>query len=175
MSKAEFLDVLRMQLQDTLSQAEIEGHLHYYNEYITDAVASGKTEEQVTEELGSPVFIAKTLMDTAEAGEQAESFVRGERWSREEQWNGDGRFGRNDSGYGYDDSSQEENGYRKTHVWHISPFVAKYVIPVVVILLLVLLVFLLSTLVGAAIAIVARLFIPIMLVILVFAIFKSHK
>ena len=65
MRKREFLDTLRSQLRGVMSEAEIEGHLHYYNEYISESIASGKTEAQVMEELGSPVMIARTLIDSA--------------------------------------------------------------------------------------------------------------
>lgn len=159
MSRAEFLDILRTQLEGTLSQTEIEGHLHYYNEYIMDAVASGKTEEQVTEELGSPVFIARTLMDTAEAGE------RGDRRGAKEEWGGS---------YG-DEEQMGQETYRRFRTYHVSPFVAKWVIPVVLILAVILIILLLSTVVGVAVAIVARFFVPILLVVLVIAIFKSHE
>ncbi len=159
MSKTEFLDTLRTQLEGVLSQTEIEGHLHYYNEYITDAVASGKTEEQVTEELGSPVFIARTLMDTAEASEY------------EERKNGTGQW---ENGYGREEQGEQRTFERSFRTYHLSPFLVKWVLPAVLILAAVLLIFLLCTIVGAAIAIVARLFVPILLVVLVIAIFKSH-
>lgn len=71
MGKQEFLNTLRLQLQGSLTEAEIEGHLHYYNEYISEAVASGRSLDEVMEELGSPVLIARTLIDSADmAGEE---------------------------------------------------------------------------------------------------------
>ena len=68
MTKREFLDTLRMQLEGELSPSQIEGHLHYYDEYISEATAAGRRESDVLDELGSPVFIAKTLLETGGSG-----------------------------------------------------------------------------------------------------------
>lgn len=144
MTKSEFLNTLRMQLQGELSPSQIEGHLHYYNEYISEAVAAGRKESDVLEELGSPVFIAKTLLEASEPVE---------------------------SGPVYEEDAQEETFHGKVHTWHISPVVAKWVLPAAGICI----VLLLLSLVGSVIALVARFFVPILLVILVIAIFRSRE
>lgn len=145
MRKREFLDTLRTQLEGALSPAEIEGHLHYYNEYITQSVASGRTEAEVMEELGSPVMIARTLIDSAKSTQQT-----------------GGGYERQTS---YEEEEETKSRYRS---YHISPFVAKWVIPIVIILIL----FLILFIVGRMVALVARFFVPIMVVVLVIAILK---
>ncbi len=65
MTKAEFLEALRMKLMGEVSTVEIENTIRYYDEYIRDKVNQGKTEEQVLSELGSPLLIARTIIDTA--------------------------------------------------------------------------------------------------------------
>ena len=65
MTKNEFLSTLRLALTGKLSQADVESHIDYYNAYIDGEVFSGKTEEQVTEELGNPRMIAKNLVASA--------------------------------------------------------------------------------------------------------------
>ena len=74
MTKREFLDTLRMQLEGELSPSQIEGHLHYYDEYISEATAAGRRESDVLDELGSPVFIAKTLLETAQPADSGEYY-----------------------------------------------------------------------------------------------------
>lgn len=70
MTKAEFLDALRMKLAGEVSASEIEHTIRYYDEYISEAVNGGKTEQQVMEELGSPLLIAKTIIDTSTVQEE---------------------------------------------------------------------------------------------------------
>lgn len=74
MTKAEFLDALRMKLAGEVPASEIEHTIRYYDEYISEAVNSGKPEPQVMEELGSPLLIAKTIIDTS--GMQEENHTR---------------------------------------------------------------------------------------------------
>ena len=157
MTKKEFLQTLQSQLQGELSQAQIAGYIHYYDEYISETTASGKTEEEVMDELGSPVFIAKTLLDTAEISGNQES----------------GGYGQNVYDAEAENDDAWDNGYfqGKMHTWNISPFVAKWVIPIVLVCLLLLILSLLGTIA----MFVARFFVPIMLVVLVIAIFKSYS
>ena len=60
MTKGEFLMTLRKKLAGEIPPQDVERNLQYYDKYITDAVRNGKTEEQVLEELGSPLLIAKS-------------------------------------------------------------------------------------------------------------------
>lgn len=166
MGRREFLETLRTQLQGVLSPAEIEGHLHYYNEYITESIASGKTEQEVMEELGNPMMIARTLIDSAQAEERREERTYSSYGSQD--FFGGSDFGTEGPDYG----AQEEGRFqRKVHTFHISPFVAKWVIPLVIILILLLL----FSLLGTVVAFAARFFVPILAVILVIAIIKSRN
>lgn len=72
MTKGEFLITLRRRLTGEVSQKEVERNLLYYEKYITDAVAGGRTEEEVMEELGSPLLIAKTIVETMSADDSGE-------------------------------------------------------------------------------------------------------
>lgn len=71
MTKAEFLEALREKLTGEVSASEIDHTIRYYDEYISEAVNGGKTEAQVMEELGSPLLIAKTIIDTSAMQEDA--------------------------------------------------------------------------------------------------------
>lgn len=164
MTKGEFLDTLRAQLQGELSQAQIEGHLHYYNEYISEAIASGKTESEVLEELGSPVFIARTLVDAAEHdGEYQQA------GSREYQQSGSYYDSQNEEYYASD--GDVEDDYRgKIHTWNIPPLVAHVVIPIAVFVLLMLV----FSVLGSVMVLAVRFFVPIMLIVFVIHIFRNY-
>ena len=62
MSKEEFLDTLRKVLARELSESEVADNINYYWNYIEQQIASGKTEEQVLQELGDPRLIARTIL-----------------------------------------------------------------------------------------------------------------
>lgn len=152
MTRGEFLDTLRQQLEGELSPAQIEGHIHYYREYIEQEIAAGKTEEEVLSELGSPVFIARTLLDTAEAdaGEYGQETYQTD---------------------GYEQEPYQTDEYEsKVHTWHVNPLVLRWGIPLVILAVL----FLLLMLVGSMLAVIVRFFIPIMLVVLVINIFRKR-
>lgn len=65
MTRAEFIDTLRSRLTGEVSAIEIENTVRYYEEYIEGSMKNGKTEAAVLDELGSPLLIARTIMDTA--------------------------------------------------------------------------------------------------------------
>lgn len=87
MTRGEFLDTLRSKLMGEVSVAELENTIRYYDEYITDGVKGGKSEERVLEELGSPFLIAKTIIDTAgkdsDGAESVYSYASNEESRRE--------------------------------------------------------------------------------------------
>lgn len=66
MDKKEFLDTLRSQLTGHIPDQKVNSHLKYYQEYIDTQIKNGSTEQEVLEKLGSPLLIAKTLLDTDE-------------------------------------------------------------------------------------------------------------
>ena len=140
MTKREFLDTLRMQLEGELSPSQIEGHLHYYDEYISEATAAGRRESDVLEELGSPVFIAKTLLETAQPA---------------------------DSGEYYEEAPQQEEFQGRVHTWRIHPLVAKWVFPIVGIAIVLLLLWLIGSVAAFALRFFVPILL-IMLVISIF-------
>lgn len=66
MTRVAFLEELRLALQGSISQAQVNENLKYYENYIMEQSHMGKSEEQVMEELGSPRLIARTILDTSE-------------------------------------------------------------------------------------------------------------
>ncbi len=66
MTRAEFLEELRLALQGNVNQVQVNENLRYYENYIIEESRKGKTEEAVIAELGNPRLIARTIIDTSE-------------------------------------------------------------------------------------------------------------
>lgn len=66
MTRQEFLQELRLALQDQLSQTAINENVRYYDNYIMEEIRKGSSEHDVVGRLGSPRLIAKTLIDTTD-------------------------------------------------------------------------------------------------------------
>lgn len=101
------MTILRRKLTGEVSPQEVEKNLMYYETYISDRVRQGKTEEEVLEELGSPLLIAKTIIDMNGKETSGEYEPVFEKQEREQQGN-------------------------NVHVWHVGG----WVIPVIIILVL---------------------------------------
>lgn len=67
MTKQEFLHNLTVALNLNVTDAVIHQQLAYYDRYISDEIAKGRSEAEVVESLGSPRLLAKTIIETAEA------------------------------------------------------------------------------------------------------------
>lgn len=67
MTKTEFLDGLREGLSGAVPADVVRESVEYYNRYITESMAEGKSESQIMEELGSVRLIVKSIID-ANAG-----------------------------------------------------------------------------------------------------------
>lgn len=83
MNKEEFLLKLEAALRGMIPEYEIDGHINYYREYLSN-FSDGKNEEEKLIELGDPRLIAKTIIDTAEI--RIDSIERNERESKEEEY-----------------------------------------------------------------------------------------
>lgn len=90
MRKAEFLQELREALSGEVSASVIQENIAYYDSYISGQIASGRSEEAVIDEIGSPRLIAKTIIDSQEAAEGADGIWR-ETGSTGGSWNTESR------------------------------------------------------------------------------------
>jgi hypothetical protein len=79
-TRTEFLKQLRDALLGEIDNGAVQDNIDYYNSYIEGETAKGRSESEVLDELGDPRLIARTIIDTAEAGGSAspEGFDRGE-------------------------------------------------------------------------------------------------
>lgn len=65
MTKNEFLQGLKEELEGRVSHSAIQENIRYYDDYISQEVLKGSTEEEVIESLGGPKIIARTIVDAA--------------------------------------------------------------------------------------------------------------
>ena len=63
MTRTEFLEELREGLSGEVNSRVVQESVTYYSRYISEAVAEGKTEEQVLDELGPVRLIVKSIID----------------------------------------------------------------------------------------------------------------
>lgn len=71
MNRSEFLKRLREALENDLSGQVVQENVDYYNQYISDEVKSGKSEEEVLEMLGDPWMLARTVIDAPGGDKQS--------------------------------------------------------------------------------------------------------
>lgn len=74
MNKQQYLSQLREALEGNIPLNDIDEHIQFYDAYFRD---SGKTQEEVCEELGDPRLIARTIIDsfTASKGPMADFYT----------------------------------------------------------------------------------------------------
>lgn len=65
MSRTEFLQGLKSELEGRVPYSIIQENLRYYDTYIMEETAKGQTEDEVIESLGGPRLIARTIVDAA--------------------------------------------------------------------------------------------------------------
>ena len=65
MDRAAFIETLRRALYGKVDDASLMEHIHYYEDYIAQETAKGRSEEDILNELGDPRLIARTILETA--------------------------------------------------------------------------------------------------------------
>jgi uncharacterized membrane protein len=156
MNKKEFLGSLKQSLEGEVSSETIEQNLKFYDQYISSQ-SYGK-EEKVINDLGSPRLIAKTIIEKEKAVKNKDEF------------NSNGSY---NSNFGNEDESQRMNnrtGNGKTIFFKKLNWRLKLTLAVLFILFIVILI-----VIGKIIITVLFTFgIPIILLFLLFAIFRKH-
>lgn len=62
MTKQEFINELRSHLAGRVDDRELQTQISYYDSYITQEINSGKSIDEIMNQLGSPRLIAKTIL-----------------------------------------------------------------------------------------------------------------
>lgn len=60
--------MMEQKLTGELDENTVAKTLRYYSEYIDSETRKGRSGEEVLEELGSPLLIARTILDTHVSG-----------------------------------------------------------------------------------------------------------
>ena len=68
MGKREFLEILGERLAEELPRELVINQLQYYEAYIEGEIQKGRKVSEVMDELGDPILIAHTIINT-ETGE----------------------------------------------------------------------------------------------------------
>ena len=89
MDRNEFVSTLRAALTGAVSPAIVEDNVRYYQNYISQEIASGKSEKEILDGLGDPRLIARTIIDTQ----------------------GDGSYESSQTYTYYDDEPEEQKGF----------------------------------------------------------------
>lgn len=159
MDRNEFVSTLRAVLTGEVSSAVVEENVRYYNSYISQEIASGKTEREVLESLGDPRLIARTIIDT-----------------QGQECNGRGTYGSSDfedsySSYNSGEERKEEKGFHaefrddggvdiKYNRFNFNTWYGKLLLIVAVILVLALI----FLIIGGIVAWVLPVLIPVLLI-----------
>ena len=77
--------MMEQKLTGELDEHTVGKTLRYYSEYIDSEMRKGKTEQEVLEDLGSPLLIARTILDTQGNGTANFSQTRSEGEAKEEE------------------------------------------------------------------------------------------
>lgn len=126
MTKQEFLETLGRILNRELSEQEVAENLHYYEQYISQQMNSGKTEAQVLAELGDPRLIARTILQVDQQREEEVYESRESIYTEEE----DGTF--------WQEKQQRESYDGGYHVHTVSGIKSLVILVLVLIVLLML-------------------------------------
>ena len=105
MTQIEFVTELEQALRGNVEERIIQENVRYYNDYISEQRAAGKSEEEIFASLGSPRLIAKTIIDT----------------SGEASTQGNSRAGSYNYSTGSDDSSTGGDGWSFSWIRRLHP------------------------------------------------------
>lgn len=67
MNKELFINTLSRALYGKVDDYTLSEHIRYYENYISQEIAKGRSEQEVLDELGDPRLIAKTILDASGA------------------------------------------------------------------------------------------------------------
>ncbi len=164
MNKQEFLQALRRDLSGDVPPDVVEENMRYYEEYISDEVRKGRTEEEVIEEIGTPRLIAKNIEDTTDIPEED---ARGTYRTSGYESTGGASGGYGYEGSGYDDRQQEAGG--SFHVFDLSKWYVKLAIVLIVFLVL----YLVFAVIGGIFTLLAPFLGPIIIIWLLIRLFRG--
>lgn len=155
MNKGEFLYALQGRLAEELPRDAVEEYVRYYDSYITERVSQGMDEREVIGQLGDPLLIAKTIMDTN--GIESTGGVRRVIYEEQDETQ--------ESGYGENWERQNPSVHHFQVKTRMGCFLAAIIFVVVIVLVL--------CLVGSVVSFLLPVLIPAIVVLLVVGYLKE--
>lgn len=165
MDRNEFVSTLRAVLTGEVPASVVEENVHYYDSYISQEIASGKSEQEVLDSLGDPRLIARTILDTqgGQRGYQEQRYEEQAYYDPQEEA---------ERRKGFHAEINEEGGvdikYKK---FNFNTWYGKLLVAVTVILLLVLVI----AVVGGILAWVLPVVIPVLLILWLIRLFFGNR
>ncbi len=155
MTRSEFLSQLRDALESDLGSSAVQENVNYYNHYISEETAKGKSEEEVLESLGDPWIIARTIIDAADGTDRATVYESG--------------------GSSYSSSGAQQNYQQRSnsgmHVFQLGTWWKKLLLILFVIMIVVLVVAVISGLMQ----LLAPILVPILLIMIIVRIIGGRR
>lgn len=74
MKREDFFNELEECLKGEVTEAEYMDAVAYYRDYFRDQMAAGRSEEDISQELGSPRLIARSIIEANEAAQNTGGF-----------------------------------------------------------------------------------------------------
>ncbi|EOS38592.1 DUF1700 domain-containing protein [Lachnospiraceae bacterium] len=154
MTKSEFLVQLKKALQDKLSSTAVQENMDYYDRYIIEETAKGKSEQEVVDMLGDPWILARTITDASDGTDWETVYEAG-----------------SDKGT----SSHEERGYHQdrkgTHMFVLNTWVHR----ILLILFVVMLIMLIISVISGVVSFLAPVLVPLLIVMFVVRLFGGRR
>ncbi len=153
MTKSEFLTQLRQALQGNVSSRTVQENMDYYDQYIIEETAKGRSEQEVLDTLGDPWILARTIID-ANDGMDQETVYESE---------GGTYYSNHEGGYG-----QRQPGM---HVFGLDTWWKKLLL----ILSIVIIVMLVFSIISGLVNLFAPILVPVLIVMFVIRLFGVRR
>ncbi len=135
MTKEQFLNELKQALAGEVPANVMMDSYSYYANYIDDEIRKGKSEEEVLEELGKPMLIARSII-AAQTGERSVDYEYTEDGRNKTVRNHSSK--NKDNGYGDSRVSKEQGGFSNSNfAFDLSGILARVVLVLLFILMII--------------------------------------
>ena len=164
MNRDEFLSRLASALNGEVHPSVIQENLKYYDEYIREEAAKGRSEDEVIDEIGGYRLIAKTIIE-ANGGGEGQGNYSGQTYDQ-----GDFYSSRGDSDdyQGYDKSDPAGGSFR---MYDFSRGWRRFIIPAVLVLVLIVV----FSIIGGIFSLLSPIIGPLIVVWFLYSIFKKNQ
>lgn len=155
MTKNEFLTQLKSALQENLNSNAVQENMDYYNRYIIEETAKGKSEEEVVGMLGDPWILARTITDASDGTDWETVYESG-----------------NSSA---SDSSYTDRGYQKSNKGGHGFGIHNWVRVILLILFVVMIFMLIFSIISGLVSFFAPVLVPLLIVLFVVRLFNNRR